>query len=147
MINIQNDDNKCFLWCHLRHLNLVERNPQRITKEDRELGNRLDYEGINFPVSEKDYCKFRKQNNYCINVFRYENKLIYPVYLSKQKFRDNMDLLLISNEFKAHYVYIKDFDRFMFSKTKNKNKKYFCKCCLQCFSSEKVYKRIRSISL
>ena len=23
-------------------------------------------------------------------------------------------------------------------KTKNKNKKYFCKCCLQCFSSEKV---------
>ena len=26
----------------------------------------------------------------------------------------------------------------MFSKTNNKNKKYFCKCCLQCFSSEKV---------
>ena len=26
----------------------------------------------------------------------------------------------------------------MSNKTKNKNKKYFCKCCLQCFSSEKV---------
>ena len=26
----------------------------------------------------------------------------------------------------------------MCNKTKNKNKKYFCKCCLQCFSSEKV---------
>ena len=23
-----------FMWCHVRHLNLVERNPQRITKED-----------------------------------------------------------------------------------------------------------------
>ena len=23
-------------------------------------------------------------------------------------------------------------------KQKNKNKKHFCKCCLQCFSSEKV---------
>ena len=23
LINIQNDDNKCFLWCHARHLNLV----------------------------------------------------------------------------------------------------------------------------
>ena len=49
-----------------------------------------------------------------------------------------MDLLLTSNEWETHYVYIKDFDRFMFSKTKNKNKKYFCKCCLQCFSGEKV---------
>ena len=49
-----------------------------------------------------------------------------------------MDLLLISNEFKSHYVYIKDFDRFMSNKTKKKNKKYFCKNCLQCFSSEEV---------
>ena len=32
---------------------------------------------------------------------------------------------------------IKDFDRFMFSKTKNKSQKYFCISCLQCFSSEK----------
>ena len=47
-------------------------------------------------------------------------------------------MLLISKEFKSHYVYIKDFDRFMFNKTKNKNKKYFCKNRLQCFSSEEV---------
>ena len=26
----------------------------------------------------------------------------------------------------------------MCNKTKNKNRKYFCKCCLQCFSSENV---------
>ena len=49
-----------------------------------------------------------------------------------------MDLLLISDKFKSHYVYIKDFDRFMFNKTKYKGKKYFCKNCLQCFSSEKI---------
>ena len=49
-----------------------------------------------------------------------------------------MDLLLISNEFKSHYVYHKDFDRFMFNKAKNKDKKYFCESCLQCFSSEKI---------
>ena len=35
-------------------------------------------------------------------------------------------------------MYIKDFDRFIFHKTKNKNKKWFCKSCLQCFSSENV---------
>ena len=48
-----------------------------------------------------------------------------------------MDLLLISDENKSHYVHIKDFDRFMCNK-KNKNKKYFSKCCLQCFTSGKV---------
>ena len=49
-----------------------------------------------------------------------------------------MDLLLISDENKFHYVYIKDFNRFMCNKTKNKNKKHFRKCCLQCFSSERI---------
>ena len=49
-----------------------------------------------------------------------------------------MDLLLLIDNDKSHYVYIKDFDRFMFHKTKNKNKKWFCKSCLQCFSSENV---------
>ena len=49
-----------------------------------------------------------------------------------------MNLLLVMNESKSHYVYIKDFDRFMFHKTKNKNEKYFCKSCLQCFSSKNV---------
>ena len=63
-----------FLWCHVRYLNLVERNPQRITKEDKESVSKLDYEGINFPVSKKDYCKLEKQNNICINLFCYENK-------------------------------------------------------------------------
>ena len=49
-----------------------------------------------------------------------------------------MDLLLLINNDKSHYVYIKDFNRLMFHKTKNKNKKWFCKSCLQCFSSENV---------
>ena len=49
-----------------------------------------------------------------------------------------MDLLLLIDDDKSHYVYINDFNRFMFHKTKNKNKKYFCKSCLQCFSSKNV---------
>ena len=49
-----------------------------------------------------------------------------------------MNLLLLIDDDKSHYVYIKDFNRFMFHKTKNKNKKWFCKSCLQCFSSENV---------
>ena len=49
-----------------------------------------------------------------------------------------MDLLLLIDVDKSHYVYIKDFNRFMFHNTRNKNKNWFCKSCLQCFSSEIV---------
>ena len=72
-------------------------------------------------------------NKININVFCYENKVAYPIYLLNQSFKDSMDLLLINN----HYVLIKDFNRLMFNKNKSKNEKWFCKSCLQCFSSEK----------
>ena len=49
-----------------------------------------------------------------------------------------MDLLLIIDEHKSHYVYIKDFNRFMCNKTKNKNKKPFYKYCLQFFPGKRV---------
>ena len=38
-------------------------------------------------------------------------------------------------------------DRFMFHKTKNKNKKYFCKNCLQCFSSKNVLTEQKKVCL
>ena len=99
--------------------------------------NDLDYKGIKFPVLRKYYCRIERQNSICINVFCYENNLDYPIYLSDQNFCNSMDLLLLSDENKSHYVYIKDFNRFIYNKT-NKKKKYFLKCCLQCLSSEKV---------
>ena len=33
LIHIKNSDNKCFLWCHIRHLNLLKKHPERITKK------------------------------------------------------------------------------------------------------------------
>ena len=71
-------------------------------------------------------------------MFCYENGLVFRIYVSNQKFEDSMDLLLLTDDDKSHYVYIKNFDRFMFHKTKNKNKKRFCRSCLQCFSSKNV---------
>ena len=47
-----------------------------------------------------------------------------------------MNLLLLIDDDKSHYVYIEGFDRFMFHKTNNKNKKYFCRSCTLCVSSK-----------
>ena len=69
--------------------------------------------------------RLKRKNNICINAFSYENDLACPFYVLDQKFENCMDLLLIAIENKSHYVYIKDFNRFMCNKTKNKNKKTF----------------------
>ena len=99
--------------------------------------NDLDYEGIEFPASKKDYSKIEQKNNICINGFCYRNNLVHPVYISDKKYIDCMDWLLITDGDKSHYVYIKGFNRFMCNKTKNKNKNHFWKYCLLCFSAEK----------
>ena len=65
-------------------------------------------------------------------MFDYENELVYPIFISKQTFEDSIDLLLLIKNNKSHYVCIKDvscFIKHMFHKTKNKNKKWFCKSC------------------
>ena len=56
-------------------------------------------------------------------MFCYENKMTFPIYVSDQKFEDSMVILLATDCNKSHYVYTRDFDRFMFHKAKNKNKK------------------------
>ena len=53
----------------------------------------------------------------------FENKLVFPIYVSDEKFENLMDLLRLIDENKSRYVYMKYFDRFMFHKTKNKTKK------------------------
>ena len=50
LINLKNEDNECFRWCHIRHLNPQEKNPQRIKKEDKIMIEKLDYSGIEFPI-------------------------------------------------------------------------------------------------
>ena len=47
--------------------------------------NDIDYVDIKFPVSKKDYSRIEKENNVCVNVFCYENDLVYPVNVSRKK--------------------------------------------------------------
>ena len=137
LINLKKD-NECFRWCHIRHLNPQEKNPQMIKKSDHQYITDLDYSGIEFPVTIKQFNKIEKQNEINISVFGYEDKQPFPIYVSKEKFKDHMELLLITKDKNKHYVLIKDFNKFMFKQTKHEHRKHFCMYCLQCFSSERV---------
>ena len=77
---------------------------------------------LKFLCGKKILVNLKRNNNIRINAFYYENKLPFPIHISDQTFGNSMDLLLIISENKSHYVYVKDFDRFMFHKTS----------CLQC---------------
>ena len=85
LINIKNEDQKCFLWCHVRHINPVKVHPERITRENKTLAKDLNYDGIGFPLQEKDFDKIEVKNNICINVFGYENRLVFPIFCFRSK--------------------------------------------------------------
>ena len=107
LININNKDDECFRWCHIRHLNPQKKDPQRIKKADEQYIEKLDYTNIVFPVSQKQYNKIEKQNSIKINVFGYEERQPYPIHISKETFEDQMNLLLITKDEKKHYVPIR----------------------------------------
>ena len=142
LINLQNDDNKCFRWCHVRHINPIENNPQRITQKDRKIAQTLDYTGVTFPVTIKDMGRIEKQNKININAYLYneDGKYVKPLRNSETEYQDTLNVLLIEREtekeYKQHYVYIKDFNRLNYDVNKHKNKKHFCLRCLQPFYSE-----------
>ena len=64
-----------FLWCHVGHINPVKIHLERITQNDKKLVNDLNYDGVGFPVREKDFRKTERKKNICINVYCYKNKL------------------------------------------------------------------------
>ena len=68
LINLKNKDNECFRWCHIRHLHPQDKDPQRIKKTDKQYIEKLDYTGITFPVTVKQYKRIEKQNSINVNV-------------------------------------------------------------------------------
>ena len=136
MINLQNKDNECFRWCHIQHSNPQQKDPQRIKKCDKEYIKKLYYTNVTFPVAQKDYRKIETMNNININVSGYEKQKPYPVHISKEKFNDMLNPLLITKGKEQHCVLFKDFNKFMYNQTKHKERKHFSMYCLQCFRYE-----------
>ena len=75
LINIKNKDQKCFLWCHVRHVNPSKEHLERIKKTDKKIADKLNYDGIELPVQEKYFSKIEVKNNICINVVGYVIKI------------------------------------------------------------------------
>ena len=59
LINITNKDQKCFLWCHVSHINPSKEHRERILKTDKKITEKRGMIELNFPYKKKI---FRKLN-------------------------------------------------------------------------------------
>ena len=137
VINVQNKDNRCFEYAILskQHHDKIKTDHSRPSKYKEHL-NKLNFTGIEFPVSLKDIDKFEKQNpEIGVNVFGYD-KSVHILRINKTDPQNAIDLLLITDgKEKQNYCWIKSFSRLVGSQvTKNEHKVYFCKRCLNHFS-------------
>ena len=104
MINIQNIHvNECFKWSIVRYVNPANYHPSRIRKADKNVAKNKKV-----PTKIRDIHKIDKKDSIGIRVFGHENKEKYPIYVSKKCCEEkHVDLLLIGEEGKRHYVLIK----------------------------------------
>ena len=143
IINMENKDNKCFLWSILRYLHPIEKHKTRLT-DIRKYENDLNFRGIDFPVKLKGITKFENQNPDLpgINVFSInDNNKIYPLRLQKD-LQKTIDLFLFSKDEEMHHSLINNFSRLVRSQiTSDMRKIHICKKCLTHFTKLDLFEK------
>jgi hypothetical protein len=149
-INIQNEDDKCLMYCVLYHINKqsITKDPQRVTKY-KPFINQFDFSKIKFPASLHEVKKMETLIDYGINVFYYDNTTIYPVLNTQRRDDKIINLLMIKDGIKEHYVYIKQLDVCISKNRHDEEGKlvskasYPCPNCLHSYSSQILLKKHR----
>ena len=139
IINMQNEDNKCFLWCVLRALNPKDKNAERVDKDLKSKEKTLNMEGITFPVDFRGIDRFEKQNpEISISLLGYnEKEKVYPLQRSKYTGSEHdITLLLIKNGDNSHYCLVKNISALLTSNiNSHKGKRHFCLNCFNGFDT------------
>ena len=139
IINVKNKDKKCFMWYVLAALHPCHQHSERISQY-YDHKNSLNFDEISFPVKMEDIPKFEKQNDISINVFGYEKGDVFPIHITKNRYEKLVNLLVISDDKKSHYCWIKDLNRLLFDQKSNGHRHFYCKYCLHGFTKERLLK-------
>ncbi|XP_031558177.1 uncharacterized protein LOC116294670 [Actinia tenebrosa] len=132
IVNVKNDDNRCFMWAIRSALYPVGKDPCRPSKYP---SDDLEWDGVEFPMQLIDILIFEKENDLAINVYGARDQTIVPLVFSKS-YGERIHLFYHG----GHYSWIKHLSRLFYRHTKHKGKKYFCDCCLLSFTSLKALK-------
>ena len=131
LINIKNNDNYCFIWSYIRHINPQDKNPNRIKLSDKELFKEIHekLKDFQFPL-EINKNKIKKIEDILkvnISILTSDEKYnIFPMFVSENIYKNELNLF----NYKNHICYIKDINKYLCRNNKYKNKSYFCPRCL-----------------
>ena len=137
IINPKNLDMKCFKWAVIAALNWKEiGHDQRRVSKLRHYDD-LNWDGIDFPVSTQAIKRFESRNGVSVNVLALDGKTPY-IYRKGGDYNRVVNLMIIEDNEKSHYVAIKSLGRLL-SKMNSKHNpsQHFCNNCLQGFSEER----------
>ena len=140
LINIKNQDQKCFKWAVTRALNPTNKHPDRITKILIQQSNQYNWDGISFPTPITEIARFEKNNNISINVMANNgDSEVYPLQGSKHKSEIKISLMLITDDDQnSHYVVVKNMSRLLYKQTTNRHgERHYCFNCFNGFTTEK----------
>ena len=100
IVNIQNNDNYCFLWSILAHKYKVDNHRERVSHYENHF-HELIQGYIHFPMKIKDIPTFERLINLNINVFELSanDKTLSPKYFNKNYYNEQIDLLLYENHY------------------------------------------------
>ena len=138
ILNVQNEDEKCFLWSALAALHPANRKDRSHRVQHYKCyEHELNVSGIEFPMKVKDISKFERQNpTISINLFGYEEQELFPVYIIEHKKEQHVNLLLISNNDTTHYCLVRNLSRLLASLAKHDGKRFYCNYCLHGFKRQ-----------
>lgn len=135
------NDEKCFLWAVLMEIFPVTRNRTRVAQYS-EHENKIDMNGVCFPVKVEKINRIEEANNLIINVFKFDDDHgILPVRASPKMEGREINLLLIQDDEKSHYALITNKSAF-FNEVEggnNRNHSYWCARCIKSFKYENKY--------
>ena len=121
-------------------LNPVEKNSERINKKLLEKLEVLNWDGLKYPINLSDINKFENHNSsISVNVFGYE-KAVYTLRISRHncKRESTVNILLISDDTKHHYCWIKEISKLSSLQTsKEGHVRHVCFRCLNTFKTKK----------
>ena len=117
VLNVKNDDNRCFIWSTKYVQYMCE----------------LNLEGLRFPMTINQVGKFEAQNGISVNVFGYDNEVVFPLHITPKHDVTHINLLFISEGDKQHYCLITNMSRLLNDRTQHNGEEFYCNYCLHAF--------------
>ena len=135
-VNIQNGDQKCFLWCVLAQLHPMQHTLAKYVSKYRHYENEVNMQGIEYPVKLRDIDQFERQYpDISVSVFVLSNDdfNISPIRITDTIRKTHIRLGLITGENGERlYILIKNLLALVGTQINRRNDKgLFCERCLK----------------